>query len=329
MTGKGLITADGPARRRLRRDRLRPAVQRRRRPPPATRAAICAPPAAPAPRTRSRSSATRPTSCCCSSTPPAATSPTRSPAPTRPPGPAVPLAGGAAGGPEKRHFHDGEASTDSVVAVALASSGPLGHRQHPDLQDAGRPVDRHPLRGPADRARSTAGPPRRSTSSSSGSRASRSTTRSSRRWRSPIPSPSRSCTATVRLRHVLGRTGDGAITVGTHIPASAVIEFTELDFDELLASGAGSVERGDRARSAEPAPRPRSSSTAPGAGARSGGPPAGGRGDHRRARETRAPPVAASTRTARWHGSRERREIETMPSSRSPSAEARPAPPGS
>jgi hypothetical protein len=48
----------------------------------------------------------------------------------------------------------------------------------------------------------------------------------------------------VRLRHVLGRTGDGAITVGTQIPASAVIEFTELDFEELLASGADSVHEG-------------------------------------------------------------------------------------
>jgi hypothetical protein len=44
-----------------------------------------------------------------------------------------------------------------------------------------------------------------------------------------------------RLRHVLGRTEDGAIILGTGIPESAVIEFTELDFEELLASGAASV----------------------------------------------------------------------------------------
>jgi hypothetical protein len=44
-----------------------------------------------------------------------------------------------------------------------------------------------------------------------------------------------------RLRHVLGRSEHGAIVLGTGIPESAVIEFTELDFDELLASGAGSV----------------------------------------------------------------------------------------
>jgi hypothetical protein len=46
----------------------------------------------------------------------------------------------------------------------------------------------------------------------------------------------------VRLRHVNGRTGDGAIVVGTHIPPSAAIEFTELDFDQLLLSGERSVQ---------------------------------------------------------------------------------------
>jgi hypothetical protein len=45
-----------------------------------------------------------------------------------------------------------------------------------------------------------------------------------------------------RLRHVLGRTEQGAIILGTGIPESAVIEFTELDFDELLTSGAASVQ---------------------------------------------------------------------------------------
>jgi hypothetical protein len=44
-----------------------------------------------------------------------------------------------------------------------------------------------------------------------------------------------------RLRHVIGRTEEGGIVLGTGIPASAVIEFTELDFEELLASGAASV----------------------------------------------------------------------------------------
>jgi hypothetical protein len=45
-----------------------------------------------------------------------------------------------------------------------------------------------------------------------------------------------------RLRHVVGRTEQGAIVLGTGIPESAVIEFTELDFNELLASGAASVD---------------------------------------------------------------------------------------
>jgi hypothetical protein len=58
----------------------------------------------------------------------------------------------------------------------------------------------------------------------------------------------------VRLRHVLSRDGDGSITVSTNIPSSAVIEFTELDHDELVASGARSVNEATGAL-AGPSPR--------------------------------------------------------------------------
>src|SRR5437763_3294284 len=41
-------------------------------------------------------------------------------------GPAVPLAGGAAGGSDPHQIAEGKTHTDSIVAVALASPGPIG-----------------------------------------------------------------------------------------------------------------------------------------------------------------------------------------------------------
>jgi hypothetical protein len=161
-------------------------------------------------------------------------------------GPGVPLAGGAAGGSDKRHFHGGEATSDSVVAVAIASDGKLGignaqtcsTRGHPSIvtrsngqrieEIDGRPAEEVYLEqlgftGVAfddDEFEALA-------------------------ITHPLAQPE--LHGDVRLRHVLERTGDGAIVTGTHIPASAAIEFTELEFDQLLASGGQSVEDAGRA----------------------------------------------------------------------------------
>ena len=44
-----------------------------------------------------------------------------------------------------------------------------------------------------------------------------------------------------RLRHVLGRDGEGGLLCATHIPSSAAIEFTELSRPALIRSGRESV----------------------------------------------------------------------------------------
>jgi hypothetical protein len=155
-------------------------------------------------------------------------------------GPAVPLAGGAAGGPEKRHFHRGRATSDSVVAVALRSEGPLGMGNTQTCKTRGTPsiltrssgqlveeIDGRPAEevyleqlgftGVAfddDEFEAMA-------------------------ITHPIAQPE--LHGDYRLRHVIGRTQEGGIVLGTGIPESAVIEFTELDFEELLASGAASI----------------------------------------------------------------------------------------
>ena len=72
-----------------------------------------------------------------------------------------------------------------------------------------------------------------------------------------------------RLRHVLGAQRGGSLTVGTHIPAGAAIEFTEAEPSELLESASASIEELRRS-SARTAPRRLSYSTAPDGGACSG-----------------------------------------------------------
>jgi hypothetical protein len=155
-------------------------------------------------------------------------------------GPAIPLAGGAAGGSEKRHFHAGRATSDSVVAVAVRSDGPVGMGNTQTCKTRGTPsiltrsngqlveeIDGRPAEevyleqlgftGVAfddDEFEAMA-------------------------ITHPIAQPE--LHGDFRLRHVIGRTEEGGIVLGTGIPASAVIEFTELDFEELLASGAASV----------------------------------------------------------------------------------------
>jgi hypothetical protein len=167
-------------------------------------------------------------------------------------GPAVPLAGGAAGGAVKAHFHGGRATIDSVVAVALSSRRPTGMGNAQTCRTRGTPsiltrsngqlveeIDGRPaeevyleqlgLTGVAidDQEFETMA------------------------ITHPIAQPE--LHGDFRLRHVLGRTPEGAIILGTGIPESAVIEFTELDFDELLASGAASVRRAiDALGGAEP-----------------------------------------------------------------------------
>jgi hypothetical protein len=156
-------------------------------------------------------------------------------------GPAVPLAGGAAGGSEKRHFHNGRATSDSIVAVAVRSEGPTGLGNTQACKTRGTPailtrsngqlveeIDGRPAEEVYLEQLGFAGV------------AFDDDEFEDMAITHPIAQPE--LHGDFRLRHVLGRTDQGAIVLGTGIPESAVIEFTELDFDDLLASGARSVE---------------------------------------------------------------------------------------
>jgi hypothetical protein len=155
-------------------------------------------------------------------------------------GPAVPLAGGAAGGSEKRHFHDGRTTSDSVVAVAIRSERPLGLGNKQTCKTRGTPsiltrsngqlieeIDGRPAEDVYLEQLGFAG------------LAFDDAEFETMAITHPIAQPE--LHGDFRLRHVLGRTEEGAIVLGTGIPESSVIEFTELEFDELLESGAASV----------------------------------------------------------------------------------------
>jgi len=155
-------------------------------------------------------------------------------------GPGVPLAGGAAGGAEKRHFHNGRATSDSIVAVAVRSEGATGMGNAQTCKTRGTPsiltrsngrlveeIDGRPAEEVYLEQIGFAG------------LAFDDDEFETMAITHPIAQPE--LHGDFRLRHVLGRTEQGAILLGTGIPESAVIEFTELDFDELLASGAASV----------------------------------------------------------------------------------------
>lgn len=155
-------------------------------------------------------------------------------------GPTVPLAGGAAGGDVKSFFHMGEHSSDSIVAIAISSEGTIAIGDTQSSESKGDPsivtrsdglkveeIDGRPAEEVYLERIGFAG-----VAMADGDFQTLSLTH-------PLAQPE--LHGNVRLRHVTGRTGDGAILVGTHIPASAAIEFTELDFEQLLRSGGKSV----------------------------------------------------------------------------------------
>lgn len=150
-------------------------------------------------------------------------------------GPGVPLAGGAAGGRHPFQIGDGKAVTDSVVAVGLASPGPIGvgvahgcqPRSAPSivtkadgnvvLQLDGRRAEDVYLEklGLADRVLIDAEFEAVSVVH-------------------PLAQPELS--GDVRLRHVLGRTPEGGLVCATHLPANAAVEFTDEEPDGIVVS---------------------------------------------------------------------------------------------
>ena len=155
-------------------------------------------------------------------------------------GPSVPLAGGAAGGPDKRHLTHGEATPDSVVAVALAADCQLSMGNTQSCRLRGEPSI--VTRSEGQRIEEIDGRPAEEVYLEQlGLTGVALDDEEFEKLSITHPLAQPELHGDVRLRHVLGRTGDGAILSGSHIPPSAAIEFTELGFEDLLSSGERSV----------------------------------------------------------------------------------------
>jgi hypothetical protein len=158
-------------------------------------------------------------------------------------GPEIPLAGGAAGGPAKRFVHMGTASTDSIVAVAIASEGPLAVGNAQTSRTVGPPSIVTRSRG--QRIEEIDGRPAEEVYLDQIGLAGVALGDDEFELLAMVhPLAQPELHGDVRLRNVLGKTGDGAIHCGTHIPAGAAIEFTELEIEQVLESGARSVRHG-------------------------------------------------------------------------------------
>jgi hypothetical protein len=150
-------------------------------------------------------------------------------------GPSVPLAGGAAGGPDPFQLVDGKTYIDSVVAVALVSPGPIGlgiaHGCQPRSAPAivtkadGRVVLQLDGRRAEDVYLEKLGCADVALSDEQFEAVS---------VIHPLAQPELS--GDVRLRHVLGRTPDGGLICATHLPANAAVEFTDEEPDGIVVS---------------------------------------------------------------------------------------------
>jgi hypothetical protein len=155
-------------------------------------------------------------------------------------GPAIPLAGGASSGATKQHFHMGEASIDSTIAIAISSAGPIGVGNTQACSTIGTPS--LVTRSEGQRLEEIDGRPAEEVYLEQlglGGVALDDDEFEAFAITHPLAQPE--LHGEVRLRHVLGKAGGGALTTGTHIPAGAAIEFTELELEQLLESGERSV----------------------------------------------------------------------------------------
>src|SRR3954451_1477674 len=150
-------------------------------------------------------------------------------------GPSVPLAGGAAGGPDPFQIGEGQTYTDAVVAVALTSPSPIGvgishgcqPRSAPSIvtKADGRTVLQLDGRRAEDVYLEKLGLADRVLIDEEFEAVS---------VVHPLAQPELS--GDVRLRHVLGRTPDGGLVCATHLPANAAVEFTDEEPDGIVVS---------------------------------------------------------------------------------------------
>src|SRR4051794_3628708 len=150
-------------------------------------------------------------------------------------GPSVPLAGGAAGGDDPFQIGEGQVYTDAVVAVAIASPGPIGlgishgcqPRSAPSIvtKAEGRVVLQLDGRRAEDVYLEKLGLADRVLQDYEFEAVS---------VVHPLAQPELS--GDVRLRHVLGRTPEGGLICATHLPANAAVEYTDEEPDGIVVS---------------------------------------------------------------------------------------------
>jgi hypothetical protein len=150
-------------------------------------------------------------------------------------GPSVPLAGGAAGGRDPFQIGDGKTLTDSVVAVAITSPGPIGvgvahgcqPRSAPSIvtKAEGRVVLQLDGRRAEDVYLEKLGLADRVLIDQEFEAVS---------VVHPLAQPELS--GDVRLRHVLGRTPEGGLICATHLSPNAAVEFTDEEPDGIVVS---------------------------------------------------------------------------------------------
>lgn len=155
-------------------------------------------------------------------------------------GPSVPLAGGAAGGADPFQIADGKTHTDSVVALALVTPGPIGvgiahgcqPRSAPSIvtRASGRVVLQLDGRRAEDVYLEKLGCADVALDDDQFEAVS---------VIHPLAQPELS--GDVRLRHVLGRTPEGGLVCATHVPANAAVEFTDEQPDGIVVSAWDSV----------------------------------------------------------------------------------------
>ncbi len=154
-------------------------------------------------------------------------------------GPETPLAGGACGGADPFQLAGGESLTEAVVAVALRVPGPAGIGNSQSCEVIGPPSivtrseDRTILEIDGRPAESVY-LERLGIDAALDDEAF-----AAKAITHPISQPE--LHGNRRLRHVLGRDGEGGLLCATHIPSSAAIEFTELSRPALIRSGRESV----------------------------------------------------------------------------------------
>ncbi len=154
-------------------------------------------------------------------------------------GPETPLAGGACGGADPFQLAAGAGLTEAVVAVALRLPGPAGIGNSQSCEVIGPPSIVTRSEGQTileidGRPAETVYLERLGIDAGLDDEAFAATAITH-----PISQPE--LHGNRRLRHVLGRDGEGGLLCATHIPSSAAVEFTELSRPALIRSGRESV----------------------------------------------------------------------------------------